>query len=304
LITVLEYFSDLASRLNLTEKQIEEVSSSRDRIVRALQSHPKIHLLDPASFYTGSYSRNTIIRPLDDIDLYVRINYSLHAENKPPSEVMWVFSQALRKSFPATSMRRDSPCVVVNFIGKRFEIVPAVSYVDNEDLYEIPTTDMKGWKQCLPNIPNKWITEANKRNGGLFVPLVKMIKQWVRNHGLKGKLKSFHVELLADMAFQRHHIDDYPDGLYTWLGVVHDLLTRNIEPFVVEPEGYGYVDEYLFENKLLLDSFKAKAFKSFEIAGRALNEWLKGHEPPALNLFRSILGPPVRPVMGERQFEG
>jgi len=115
-MTVLQYFNDLASRLNLTETQVEGVSKSRDGILAALQGSPRISLIyQKPSFYTGSYSRETIIRPLDDIDLYIRIDYSLHAKNKNPKEIMLLFMHALKKSFPDTPIKLSPPCIEVSF---------------------------------------------------------------------------------------------------------------------------------------------------------------------------------------------
>ena len=154
-MTVLQYFDDLASRLNLTETQTEGVSKSRDRILAALQGSPRISLIyQKPSFYTGSYSRETIVRPLDDIYSYIRINYSVHAENKSPKEIMLLFMQALKRSFPDTPIKLSPPCIEISFFLKRFEIVPAVSYQDNDDIYDIPSADLNRWEQCYPNLPN------------------------------------------------------------------------------------------------------------------------------------------------------
>jgi|Deesub1362A_J573_1020465.scaffolds.fasta_scaffold00319_6 hypothetical protein len=290
-MTVLQYFNDLASRLNLTNKQIESVNASRDRILTALQSSRKISLIyQKPCFYTGSYSRNTIIRPLDDIDLYIRINYSKHAEGKSPREIIVLFMQALKKTLPMTPMKVSPPCIEVKFSDKRFEVVPVVSYENNDDLYDIPSADLKSWKQCYPNLPNKWLTQANKRNGGLFIPLIKMIKQWIRNNNLRTRIKSFHVELLTDRVFSKYNIESYPKGIYSWFYVVNELFRHNSEPFIIEPEGYKYVDEYLFKKLPLLRIFKNKIDKGLRLSDKAINYWLKGKDKIAICIFKNLFG--------------
>lgn len=294
-MTVLQYFNDLASHLNLTDKQIESVNASRERILTALQSSPKISLIyQKPCFYTGSYSRDTIIRPLDDIDLYIRINYSTHAEGKSPREIIVLFIQALKKTLPATPMKVSPPCIEIKFSDKRFEVVPVVSYKDNDDLYEIPTSDLKGWELCYPTLPNKWLTQANKRNGGLFIPLIKMIKQWIRNNNLRKSIKSFHIELLTDLVFSAYKIENYPQGIYTCFYGVNKLFGHNRRPFITEPEGYGYVDEYLFNNPPLLALLRNRINKGLKLSGTAINHWLKGHESVAIGLFRNLFGIPSK----------
>lgn len=292
-MTVLQYFNDFASRLNLTDKQIESVNASRDRILTALQSSSKIYLIyQKPCFYTGSYSRDTIIRPLDDIDLYIRIDYSKHANGKNPREIMLLFMQALRKTLPLTPMKISPPCVEIKFSDKKFEVVPVVSYKDNDDLYDIPTSDLNGWEQCYPTLPNKWLTQANKRNGGLFIPLIKMIKQWIRNNNLRTPIKSFHIELITDLVFSKYIIGNYPQGIFIWFFAVNELFLFNNRPFIPEPEGYGYVDSYLFSKPFLLKIFRNKVSNGLKLTCDAINQWSKGRETVAVNLFRTLFGAP------------
>ena len=294
-MTVLQYFNDFTSRLNLTDKQVESVNKSRDRILTALQSSSRIFLIyQKPSFYTGSYSRNTIIRPLDDIDLYIRINYSKHAKDKSPKEIMLLFRQALRKSLSLTPLKVSPPCIEIIFFAKRFEIVPAVSYIDNADLYDIPSVDLKRWEQCYPSVPNKWLTQANKRNGGLFIPLIKMIKQWIRNNNLRRPIKSFHIELLTDLVFSKHKIENYPYGIYYWFYTVNELSQQKTHPFINEPDGYGYVDEYLFQKPFLVRIFKNKISKGLRLSDKAINHWLKDHETIAVAMFKYLFGSPSK----------
>jgi hypothetical protein len=290
-MTVLQYFNDLASRLNLTGSQIEGVNASRDRILTALQSSPKISLIDQKPcFYTGSYSRDTIIRPLDDIDLYIRIDYSKHADGKSPREIIMLFRQELKRTLPETPMKESPPCIKIKFFNKRFEVVPVVSYRDNDDLYDIPTSDLKGWEPCFPTLPNKWLTQANKRNGGLFIPLIKMVKQWIRNNGLRTPIKSFHIELLTDLIFSKYNIENYPQGIFIWFFAVNELFLFNKMPFVPEPEGNGYVDSYLFGKPFLLKRFRNKVSDGLKMTCDAINHGSKGQETVAVNLFRSLFG--------------
>lgn len=294
-MTVLQYFNELASRLNLTETQVEGVSKSRGRILAALQGSSRIFLIyQKPSFYTGSYSRETIIRPLDDIDLYIRINSSVHAKDKGPREIMLLFMQALKKSLPDTPIKLCPPCIEINFFLKRFEIVPAVPYQDNNDIYDLPSSDLNQWEQCYPNLPNRWLTRANKGNGGFFIPLIKMVKQWIRNNNLRKPIKSFHLELLTDLVFSEYRIENYPVGIYLWFYATHELLQQNSRPFIIEPEGHEYVDEYLYRKPMLLKIFKAKINEGLRLSNMAINYWQRGQEGPAVAVFKKLFGSPCK----------
>ena len=69
-----------------TEKQRQRIQKTRDTIDAALVNDNRIFLntQKQISFLTGSYSRKTILRPIDDIDLYVRVHYGKHAEGQSP----------------------------------------------------------------------------------------------------------------------------------------------------------------------------------------------------------------------------
>ena len=88
-MTVNQSFETMLSRLEPTSRQKTAIKTTRENIDKAILNNPKIFLFDynQPSFLTGSYKRNTLIRPIDDIDLYVVVNYTEHASNKRP--ILW-----------------------------------------------------------------------------------------------------------------------------------------------------------------------------------------------------------------------
>ena len=79
-MTVIKSFETMLSRLEPTIPQKKAIQRTRETIDNVLKNHPRIFLGRPQqpSFLTGSYKRNTIIRPIDDIDLYVVVHYRQH----------------------------------------------------------------------------------------------------------------------------------------------------------------------------------------------------------------------------------
>src|SRR3990172_3889053 len=140
-LTVDQSFQKLLTNLNPTEKQQQQIKTTRETIDSVLTKDPRIflHTQKQPSFLTGSYERDTIIRPIHDIDLYVRIHYGKHAKDKSPRSILLLIASALKRRYPNnTKVNVDSPCVVVSFWDYKFEVAPVVCYDDNSDIYDIP----------------------------------------------------------------------------------------------------------------------------------------------------------------------
>ncbi len=291
-MTADQCFQKMLSNLNPTEKQRASIQITRNTIDQVLRNDPKIRLFpfQQPSFFTGSYSRHTIIRPLDDIDLYVRVHYAEHAEGKSPKRILVLMARALRRRYVQTKIDVDSPCIAIRFRDFKFEVVPVVAYQDNDELYNIPGPGCKSWVQCYPHVPNKWLSSSNHYNNEKFIPLIKILKQW--NRANKLGLKSFHLELLTAMVFNNvSGIISYPQGVYEWMYSVSQWIHSGDYPFVLEPgKSYTYVDQYLYDNRVRLRVVRKKLEIGLRKAEVAYEEWLKGKEMRAKGLWRQMFG--------------
>lgn len=293
-LTIDQSFQKFLTNLNPTDKQLQRIQKTRESIDALLINDPRIFLntQKQISFLTGSYSRKTIIRPIDDIDLYVRIHYSKHAEDQSPMSILRLMASAIRKRYSKnTKVNVDAPCIVVTFLGYKFEIVPAVGYSDNPDLYSIPAPGSKEWMNCYPNVPDKWLSACNHANDSLFIPLIKMLKQWNRNN--KVGMKSFHLELLTEKVFGAvTDIYSYPQGVLDWMYCVRDWIWQNNYSFVLEPgKNYTYVDEYLYEKPFRLRVIRNKFDAGLKRAERAWNFYSKGRYAAAKRVWSGMFGP-------------
>ena len=293
-LTIDQSFQKFLANLNPTDKQRERIQKTRDSIDAALFNDDRIFLntQKQISFLTGSYSRKTIIRPIDDIDLYVRVHYSKHAEGQSPMSILRLMASVIRRRYPNnTKVNIDAPCIVVKFLGYKFEIVPAVEYSDHPDLYSVPAPGSKEWMDCYPNVPDRWLSTCNHTNNSLFIPLIKMLKQWNRHN--KAELKSFHLELLTEKLFGTvTEIGSYPQGILDWMYCVRDWIWRNNCPFVHEPgKSYTYVDEYLYEKPFRLRVVRNKLDSGLKKAERAWDFYSKGRYSAAKRVWNQMFGP-------------
>lgn len=290
-MTVIKSFETMLSRLEPSIPQKKAIQRTRETIDNVLKNHPRIFLGRPQqpSFLTGSYKRNTIIRPIDDIDLYVAVHYQQHVLGEKPIKVMRLIARSLRNRYPQTTIQLDSPCIVIKFIGYKFEVVPVVYYIDDPERYMIPK-DTSEWTDCFPGVPDKWLTQSNHLNTKKFVPLIKILKQWCRNNNVK--LKSFHLELLTGRVFDKiTEIYSYPQAIYEWMYYVSTWVNENNSAFIPEPEKfYPFIDTYLYQYRWKLQIVRKKLKEGLRKADLAYTKYLSGKENQAKRIWRSMFG--------------
>jgi len=290
-MTIIKSFETMLSRLEPTIPQKKAIQRTRETIDNVLKNHPRIFLGRPQqpSFLTGSYKRNTIIRPIDDIDLYVVVHYRQHVLGEKPIKVMRLIARSLRNRYSQTKIQVDSPCIVIKFRGYKFEVVPTVYYTDAPERYMIPK-DTSEWTDCFPGVPGKWLSQSNHLNNKKFVPLIKILKQWCRNNNVK--LKSFHLELLTGRVFDKvTEIYSYPQAVYEWMSYVSTWIHENNSPFVPAPgKFFPFVDTYLYQNRLKLHLVRKKLKEGLRKADLAYTKYLDGKENHAKRIWLRMFG--------------
>ncbi len=284
--SILKEFEKFRSKIEPTEKEKSAISASNNRMRRILKNSTEISVID--SFLTGSYARQTMIRPLKDVDFFVQMNYGAH-KNDNSMQLLRKVRRVLSKAYPFTQITITRPCIKVQFNYCHFEIVPAFAFEGNENLFEIPANDGIGWQKTYPKIPDEWMTQENKKSEGLFIPTIKILKRWRDIHCRK--LRSFHLEMLTGMAFDYYKVENYADGIWAFFARTSYLFDLNINyPFVQEPGRYNvYVDQYLFDNHFLLAKVKQKIKVHFAFANKAINYMLRGQISSAKYMWRKIL---------------
>jgi len=285
--SILEEFEKFRSKIEPTEKEKSTISASHNKMRDILQNSTEISVVD--SFLTGSYARQTMIRPLKDVDFLVQVNYGAH-KNDNSLQLLNKVRKVLSKAYPSTPITITLPCVKVQFNYCHFEIVPAFAIEGNEDLFKIPANVGIGWQQTYPKIPDKWMTQENKKAEGLFIPTIKILKRWRDIHCRQ--LRSFHLEMLTRMAFDNYKIENYADGIWAFFASTKYLLDlyKN-HPFVPEPgRNSVYVDQYLYGNPLLLAAIRHNIKEYFKFAQKAFDYIQKGQIGFTKQIWSKILG--------------
>lgn len=218
----------LQSKFESFRRSIEPTDNERERVISS-HTHLRQNILQRLQYVkntilTGSYKRRTIIRPMNDVDVFVVLNYSPGAYGNPtPQSILNRLKQDLSSTYPNTVIKQDKPCIILDFSHCKFELTPAIEgNTWGANYYEIPNSlNLLYWQRVdNPDILGEQLTRANQSNP-MLIPLIKMMKRCKQHNNLT-KPRSFEMELLAIR--QLGYISSYRDGvtrlleIYGWLG--------------------------------------------------------------------------------------
>jgi Second Messenger Oligonucleotide or Dinucleotide Synthetase domain len=227
--TIQASFAALKSNLEITGLQQSTVST-RQQNVRAAVARG---LAVTNSFVTGSYSRHTMISPLQtaDVDVFVVLDDSYFNVNGYAT-VLDRVRNVLRETYPSTArISRNGQAVTVPFTDFVVDVVPAFDRVGGG--YLIPSTTERRWIPTNPKQHEIFISNANWAHDGDLVPLIKMIKAW--NRQINRAFRSFYLELLVELAVRNVRITDFPSGCR----YVFDKGRELVKYTMIDPAGLG-----------------------------------------------------------------
>jgi hypothetical protein len=229
--SVREALQKFIESLELTQKQQEEVSRQHTMVREELRQRLK----SKTDFLSGSYSRNTAIRPLHDIDLLTVLGEAHGTPAEAPDAVLKRVRQALKEAWP----NKDFPIlqqhsVHLGFTGSgiEFDVVPAFEQV-GQSAYFIPQRETGRWIRTNPRKHQERSTEANERAGKKLKPLLKAVKHWQRQQS-SSPLGSFHLEVMSYEAFPQP-----PQGYLEGLEALFTHLSQRVLRACPEPAGLG-----------------------------------------------------------------
>lgn len=214
--SVREGLEKFIQSLELTQGQRDEVSRQHTMVRETLRQRLKTK----TDFLSGSYSRHTAIRPLNDIDIFVVLGDAVSTPSFSASQGSLTADGALkqvRQALHAKWSNKDLPILQQHSVhigftesGIEFDVVPAFE-VPGREAYLIPERETGKWILTNPRIHQTRSTEANEAAGKKLKPLLKAVKHWNRRHP-SSPLGSFHLEVMSYSAFPTPP-EDYLEGL-------------------------------------------------------------------------------------------
>lgn len=306
--------------VNLDTEKTKKARNSRDWLYTQLNSFPDNDDSFPLKYEErhikfGSFSRNTKIRELDDIDVIYCLHannahysksylfhnrYYIHTENagvrlrnlsdenklnsiKVVNKFVSSLSDIAQYKSAKIHRRQEAATLNLTSYDWTFDIVPA--FYTKDGFYLIPD-GIGNWKATNPGIDQKYITKMNQKHNLSVHQLVRTLKYW--NRGAKMPtmgsflFENFVLNFVESKSELSNHIDI---NLINFWSYLKTAVYNNVN----DPKG---IDANL--NQLSLED-KAKIFE------KADDAYTKGYEAyrletedknqnSAINKWREIFG--------------
>lgn len=283
--TVADAFAQFVSKITPTEAQRTAMSARRtraDEILRELFNGSNMPLL--RTKLIGSAGRNTIIRPLDDIDVFAVFNDDTvwDTYRQDSRKLLYRVRDALNGKYNITVGSRGQAVRLFFKTPPHVEIVPAFEVVGGG--YYIPSGKANfffgyAWQQTDPYVHEAFINRRQTELGNRLKGIIRLLKRWNAVHGKH--FTSFHLEMVTQASF----------------GSIGTSLPMNVHQFfdwsrthlnVSDPAGYS-------GNLMSTDFFKSLAMNNalknaHDRTGKALEAEGKGNHAQAIRLWRITFG--------------
>lgn len=194
-----------------------------------------------SSFLSGSYARDTSIRPRTsadgqeraDVDIIVVTNYTT---DDHPDTVLREVCRALEDGGDGYTVERiNKRSVRVETWQADMDIVPVIETWNG---YQIADRDSGTWKFTNPPVHTSWSSEQNQRFAGRFKPMVKLFKWW-RRHNPSGKRpKGFVLEVLVSLhapTSETHYGEAFAQLLDNIYDAYAFSASLDQKPFIADP---------------------------------------------------------------------
>ena len=202
MLTTTQAFEKFRQNLELSDTEAKDAQRRHTDVRASIAADFAI----ARDFLSGSYARHTKTKPLKDVDvMFVLAETERWRRDKPPIDTLQAFEKTLKKSYSSDQVGMGRRSVSVEFEKSNYSddhpgkvlSIDAVPALPCPAGYEIPDKVTGTWIKTNPETHSAQTTAKNKALGGSWVPLVKMLRGWNRNHG-KPIQPSFLVEVMAE----------------------------------------------------------------------------------------------------------
>jgi hypothetical protein len=260
-MTLLQSIDTLIENITVTDRQEENIKNSLSNIEGHLKAKDNGLHVDE-TFTNGSWERDTVIRPLNDIDLFAvlcREKWQDEYGNLPsPQSVLTKIKNYLNDvSDYKDKVSQDRPCVTIKLSDKNFDVLP--SFMQLGGGYVIPNNDLSGWTFSYPEQLTKDLNDTHKLRSYKLKPVIKVIKHW--NREFNGKLiPSYHIEEAAINIFKVNSIANYEVAIRLWFENaeynLHSYKFKSNDQYTTAINRINKVKNKLIDAKKLYDEGK------------------------------------------------
>jgi hypothetical protein len=274
--TVPQAFNEFEAKIVPTETQRGDITGRRETVQNYLMESfgrtSNMPLL--STKVIGSAGRQTIIRPVDDVDVMALFDHSqVWSTYKTNSQAfLYRVRDALAKYQVKVVGARGQAVRLTYSAPPHADVTPVFKRQGGG--YILPSGD-GGWIATDPDFHADFMVKRNQELSSYLKPLIRVLKRWNREHSYR--MKAFHLEMLTQAVFQSL-TSSVPRTSLTFFQHAHRFL------HVKDPAGHsGDLAAQITSSQepLVIQSFitaaghASKAIE-FESAGRiqeALGQW-------------------------------
>lgn len=270
-MTLLQSINKLIENISITDKQEDNIKASVRNITNTLEKDDTLHLKE--TFLNGSYERDTIIRPLDDIDIFAVLDETYwndeYGNRKKPQSVLDKIKNYLNQQNDYQGkVKQDRPCITVELSNKSFDILPVF---EQQTGYLMPNHDLQTWILTYPKILTDNLASAHRNYNYKLKDIIRVIKYWNRENDKI--IPSFHIEEVAIQIFKYDTFENFEKSIRKWF--------ENAE-YHLESSKFKSDTQYNdFKNKL-------KKAKNKLVEAKALLD--DGNEYEAKKIWKEVFG--------------
>lgn len=280
-LTVATAFSEFSAKITPTPVQqllINQRRVTTSGYLKDLFASSNMPLLEARVI--GSAARNTILRPLDDVDIFAVFDDSQvwPSYQFDASKLLYRVRDALNAYRVEVGSRQQAVHLFYQQ-PPHVEVVPAFSVVGGG--YYIPgvkTYVGQQWMQTDPFVHQTFINDRNTALGGHLKPLIRLLKSWNQAHSRR--VGSFHLEMIAQASFAR--LGYMPESV----SMFFEWGQQNIS--VADPA--GYTGSFIGSDYGKLLAIQSAFRSGRERTLRALSAEARGDQANAIALWRWIFG--------------
>lgn len=215
-MTLLQAINQFVDNISVTDRQEASISSSLDNIYWHLKKKDN-ELYVSRMFTNGSYDRDTIIRPLNDIDIFAVLKLDEWKDEygrlPSPQTVLSRFKNYLNGLADyKDKVYQDRPCVSIELSDKQFDILPCFEVFGGG--YQIPNYDLTGWNYSYPDQLYRDLEAVHKLRNYKVKQIIKAVKYW--NRDLDQLIPSYHIEEAAINIFNLNSFTNFKIGIEIW----------------------------------------------------------------------------------------
>lgn len=272
-MTLLQSIDKLIENISVTDRQEKNIKNSLSNIQTHLKNKDNdLHVKD--TFETGSYDRDTIIRPLNDIDLFAVLKQDKWEDEngnlpKPQSVLTKIKNYLNDLSDYKGKVTQDRPCVTIKLSDKNFDVLP--SFEQSWGGYLIPSHDLQSWTYSNPKQLTTDLDDIHRERTYKVKPTIKAVKYWNKENDKY--IPSYHVEEVAISIFRMYSFTNFEQAVRLWF--------ENAE---------YYLDSSKFKSNDQYNTAINRIKKVKEKLQDAKKKYDEGEETKATEIWKEVFG--------------